>query len=171
MPRLDDVQRAALADWWNLAQGAVSDGWTTAQLVSVANYLADQADRTISFQENQAIAVLYGYAKRMANAADEFTSASPEATVTPDMIGVPPWARDEQVMNTTPIWHAVFEFTYIDQAGNEQTDWRTSVFDITHPLPDTISAEIDDMQADAEAMAAKYEVELVSISPVRILAV
>lgn len=169
MARLNDAQRAALANWWDLAQTAASGGYTATDVTAVASDLAAQAGRSLGFAEASAIAQLYGYARRMTNAADVFQGAPPDAQVTPDMIGIPPWARDQVEMNTTPLWHGTFEFTFIDQAGNVQTEFRTSAFPMT--LPDTVGEIADAMQADAEAMAAKYEVQLIDINPIQLLAV
>ena len=79
------------------------------------------------------------------------------------MIGTPPWARDQQVMNTAPIWHATFEMTFTDQEGNTRTEFRTSVFEMT--LPETVGELTADILDDAEAMATKYDFTLLSVSP------
>lgn len=169
MTRLDTTQRAALGNWWTLASDAASAGYTSTDLITAASAIAAQAGRSLAFAESSAIATLYGYARRMDNAAGVLQSAPGTAVIDPSMIGVPPWARDEQVMNTTPIWHATFEFTYLDQAGNAQTDFRTSVFEMT--MADTVSGLLSDVTDDAQAMADKYNVRLVSVKLHSILAV
>lgn len=169
MARLNDAQTSALADWWNLLRAEASLGTTVTDVQVVAAATAANAGRSLTFEESTAIAVLYGYARRLDNAATAFQGADLADTITPDLIGIPPWARDQQVMNTAPIWHSTFEFTYIDQAGNQQTDFRTSVFTMT--LPSTVGELTDALQSDAEAMAQKYEVTLVGINPIELLAV
>jgi hypothetical protein len=169
VPRLDDTQRAALASWWDLAQTAANNGYTTTDTITAASDLARQAGAALAFDESSAIATLYGYAKRMSNAAGELQAANPGAIIDPSMMGIPPWARDEQVMNTSPLWHASFQFTFIDQAGVQQTEFRTSVFTMT--LPQTVGELAAAIDEDAQAMADKYNVQLVDATPIQLLAV
>lgn len=169
MTRLDDTQRAALANWWTLAEAAAFGGFTTTDTITAASDLAGQAGRSLAFAESAAIATLYGYARRMANAAGVLQAADALSVITADMMATPPWARDEQVMNTTPIWHATFQFTFLDQAGQIQTDFRTSVFEMT--LPETVGELAAAIQDDAQQMADKYGVTLVSATPHSLLAV
>lgn len=166
MPRLTTNQRATLADWWNLAYDAGFGGFTTTDLISAASDIVRQAGISLSFQTSQDLAVLYGYARRMSNAADVVQSALDTATITADMKSIPPWARDEQILNTTPIHHVIFEFTYIDQAGVLTTDFRTSVFEMT--FPGTIGDLKDAVTEDAQAMADKYGVQFQSINLLQI---
>jgi hypothetical protein len=169
VPRLDDTQRAALANWWDLAQYAANHGFTSTDLISAASDIANQAGRSLSFDESSAIATLYGYSRRIFNASGELQAAGPGAWIGSEMISVPPWARDEQVMNTTPVWHVTFEFTYVDQAGNVVTEHRTSVQEMA--LSGTIDQLQSDTEADAQAMADKYGVQFVSANSISILAV
>lgn len=169
MARLTDVQSAALANWWDLAQHAANNGFTSTDLITAASDIAQQAGRSLTFEESSAIASLYGFARRMFNGSEALQSASADTSITPDVMAIPPWARDEQVQNTVPIWHTTFEFTFIDQAGNQVTEFKTSVFDMT--FPDTIGELTDNVQSDAEAMAAKYGVSLIGTSLISLLAV
>jgi hypothetical protein len=169
VPRLDDTQRLALAQWWDLAQSAANGGYRVTDMISAASDIAGQGLRQMNFAIGQALSTLYGYARRMFNAAGVFQSAPVNAVITPDMMATPPWARDQVVMDTTPIWHVNFDFTYLDANGNIRTDTRTSIFEMT--FPETIGDLMDALQSDAEAMAAKYGVTLVDISPLRILTV
>lgn len=158
-----------MANWWTLAEGAAYQGFLTTDVISAAADLANQAGTSLSFAEARAISTLYGYGRRMSNAAAALGAAPDEAVIDPSMIGVPPWARDEQVMNTTPIWHVTYEFSYIDQAGNAQTDLRTSVFEMT--LPETVGGLNDAISQDAQALADKYGVQLVDTNLTEVLAV
>ena len=170
MAILNEPQRQVLGGWvWPYLTAGAAEGMSASQVQQGIAGIAEENDINLTFQDFTAIATLYGYARRMENAAQAFQSADINAVLTPDLTGVPPWARDQQERNVSPIYHGVFEFTFIDQAGNQVTEMRTSVFDVT--IPGTIGGIIDDMQADAEAMAAKYEVQLVGISPVQLLAV
>lgn len=169
MPRLTSTQAATLADWWPLVQHAGFGGFTTTDLTVAARSIATEAGVTLSFETNTALATLYGYARRMSNAADMVQSALDSDTIIADHIAVPPWARDETVMNTAPIWHVSFQFTYLDQQGIQQTDYRTSVFEMT--LPDTIGDLKDAITEDAQAMADKYRFTFVDAQLNMILAV
>lgn len=169
MARLNDVQRSALANWWTLAETAAGGGFTVTDTVTAASQLAQQAGSSLSFAESAAISTLYGYARRMTNAAGELQAAADEQTITADMMATPPWARDEQVMNTTPIWHVTYEFNYLDQGGVLQSGFRTSIFEMT--LPETIGELKDAISADAQALADKYNVTLQEANLTSVLAV
>jgi hypothetical protein len=169
MARLNETQRAVLADWWTLAYDAGFGGYSTTDLLGAAKSIADASGVSLSFAENTALATLYGYARRMSNAADTVQSALDADTIGPDHIAVPPWARDEAVMNTVPIHHVTFAFTFTDQSGATVTEFRTSVFEMT--FPDTMGELRDAVNEDAQAMADKYRVEFVSADLLQILAV
>lgn len=169
MARLNDTQREVLGSSWNDIIWAVSHGYTTTDTVSAFANVARDLGGGLSFAESGAIATLYGYANRMQHAADAFQAASLEDQIMPEHIGVPPWARDEQVMNTAPIWHATFLYEAVDADGNVISEYRTTVFEMT--LPDTVGELADDIQSDAEAMAAKYGHTLTNVTPIELLAV
>lgn len=169
MARLDEVASAALANWWGLAQSAASGGFTVTDTISAASEIARSQGTSLTFEESRAISQLYGFARRMENASNALQDMSAGDVIDSEQISVPPWARDEAAMLTAPIWHATFEFQYVDAAGQLQTDFRTSVFDMT--MPDTFGGLADALEQDGEAMAAKYGVTFLSATPVSLLAV
>lgn len=169
MPRLNTTQAAALAAWWPLVQTAASGGYTSTDVIAAAADLARQAGGALSFAEGSAISTLYGYARRMANAAAAVQAATPETVISGEHVAVPPWARDEVAMATAPIWHVTYTFTYLDQAGNQQADFRTSVFEMT--LPTTAGELAGAIAQDAQALADKYGVTLLDAQLHQILAV
>lgn len=167
--RLTDTQTRALGNFWSDIAYVASHGGTVTDAVSVAAYHAGLFGETLSFEDSQAVAVLAGYAARMENAAGVFRGADSADQITADMIGTPPWARELAVMDTAPIWHATFEMTFVDQEGNTQSEFRTSVFEMT--LPDTVGELTADILDDAEAMAEKYGFTLLSVRLHSLLAV
>lgn len=169
MPRLDPVQGQALGYWWSLIVDAVAAGFTTTETTQLVNQWARDNGGTISFQANTAISQLYGYARREFNASNAFQAADPGATITPDMISTPPWARGEQEQSSYPVYYVKFQYTYLDANGEQQTAVRTSVQPLT--LADTVQGVTDDVTTDAEAFAAKYGHQLLSAVPFSILAV
>jgi hypothetical protein len=169
MARLDEVQRAALANWWDLAQSAANSGFTVTDTVTAASQLARDAGRSLTFAESAAISTLYGFARRMANAAGELAGDPSSFVIDPTVVAVPPWARDEQVMNTTPIWHVTYTFNYLDQGGVLQSKFVTSIFEMT--LPDTVGELSDAIAEDAQQLADKYNVTLQGAELHSILAV
>lgn len=169
MARLNDTQRTALGYWYALITDAVHAGYSTVETTQLANQVAHDLGGSLSFDDNKAISFLYGYAKREDNAAKAFQNASPDDTITPDHIAVPPYARDEQEQNSYPVYHVRFYYTYLDSSGEEHTTIKTSVQPLT--LGPTKQDVINDVQADAQAFAAKYSHELISAIPFQILAV
>jgi len=161
--RLTEAQTKALGNFWADLAYVASHGGTVTDAVGVASFHAGLFGETLSFADAQAVAVLAGYAARLENAAAEFRGAGLSDSIEASMIGTPPWARDQQVMNTAPIWHATFEMTFTDQEGNTRTEFRTSVFEMT--LPETVGELTADILDDAEAMATKYDFTLLSVSP------
>lgn len=169
MPRLDDTQRQALGYWWDLVTGAVQQGFSTTETTQFANQVAHDLGGSLSMAENRAISTLYGYAKREDNAKAAFQNAPPDAVITPDMISTPPYARVESEQNAYPMYYVKFYYTYIDQAGIQQTDIRTSAQPLA--LSPTVAGVTADVLDDAQAFAAKYGHQLVSAIPFSILAV
>lgn len=169
MARLTDAVRGALGNWWSLVSDAAANGFTASDTVAAAADLASQYGVSLSLVESSAIATLYGYSARMQHAADAFQGADLSNAVTADMIGTPPWAREDAEQATLPIWNATFEFTTIDGDGNVITGYKTSVF--KYNLPSTVGDLFDAINEDAMAMAAKYNVQFVSANPIQLLAV
>lgn len=169
MPRLSDTLRTALGYWWDLVVGAVQQGFTTNETTELANDVAKDLGGSISFQENQAIAQLYGYARRLENAGNAFTAADPGKFIDANMIADAPWARPEQEQATYPIYNVKFTYTYLDASGVQQSTTKTSVF--RDGLPQTVGDLISAVLDDAEAMANKYGHTLLSADPFQIQAV
>lgn len=169
MPRLTTAVRSALADWWNLASDAAHGGYTTTDLVQAAADLARQAGRALAFAESTALATLFGYAKRMVNAGSALRAAFDHQVIVPAHIAIPPWARDEAAQNAYPIWHVTYTFSYIDARGVRHDEYRTSVFEVT--FPQTVGQLRADVAADAQALADKYGIDLLSAELHQILAV
>lgn len=169
MPRLNPAQTVALAGWWPLVVAEAFAGTTATDTITLAQATARKSGRSLAFTEGSAIATLYGYARRMSNAADAVQAAVATDVITPEHVAVPPWARDEVTMATAPIWHVTYTFTYLDQAGNLLSDFRTSVFEMT--LPGTIGELADAITEDAQALADKYGFTLVGAALHQILAV
>lgn len=169
MARLTDTLRSALGYWWDLVVGAAQQGFTANETTQLANDIAKDLGGSVSFQENQAIAQLYGYARRLENAGTAFTTADPNQFINSDMVASAPWARDEQEQSTYPIYNVKFTYEYLDQSGNVQTTTKTSVF--RDGLPDTVGDLTSSVLDDAEAMANKYGHTLLSATPFQIQAV
>lgn len=169
MARLSDTERSVLGTSWNDIWWAASNGYTTTDTVGAFASVARELGSGITFDESGALATLYGYASRLNGAAGVFQAAGHGDLIAPEMIGTPPWAREEQAMATAPIWHATFLYTATDSAGNTISEKRTSIFEMT--LPTTVGELADAIQEDALAMATKYNHQLVSADPISLLAV
>src|SRR5215472_11564899 len=135
--RLTDNQAALLADGtsWGLVLKAAADRLMATDVTAAASNIARDFGVPWTFQDSQDIAVLFGFANRIQNAADALGAATPADEIDGNMIAVPPWARSQQVMDTAPIWHVTFEHTFLDEEGNVGTGFATSVFEMT--LPET----------------------------------
>jgi hypothetical protein len=169
MPRLTDPLRSALGNWWDLIYGYATQGLSSSAAVKQANIFLKAEGTSLSFQDNQSIATLYGYARRIVNAGNSLTSALPSKSIDSSMIADAPWARAESEQATYPIYNVKFTYVYKDQAGNIISTTKTSVFN--DGLPGTVGDLIADVLDDAEAMAAKYGHELLSATPFEIQAV
>jgi|SRR5215472_8876407 len=169
MARLSDQVRSLLGYWWNLVNDAAKSGFTVTDTIQLAQQVSEDNNVALKFEDYSSISSLYGYARREINAAAVFTAADANAVITPDMISSPPYARDVQEQNAYPIYHVKFEYTYIDSAGNVQTEIKTSAQPLT--LGPTIADVTADVLDDAESFANKYGHTLVSAVPIAILAV
>ena len=169
MARITTSQAAILGSLWDLIQNFANNGFTASELNEAVAGIARDTGASLSFSDYRDISVLYGFARRMYNAATEAQNALDDTIIGPEHQSIPPWARDEQVVNTSPVWHVTYTFTYIDADGNTNTDYKTSVFEMTFP------ATIGDLKAaineDAQALADKYGVDLQEVGLEQILAV
>jgi hypothetical protein len=171
MPRLTSTVSAALADWWTLALDAGFKGYSSTDLQAAARDIAETNNVTLPFRTYTALSTLFGYARRMSNASDAVHAADEEDRIDAQHIAVPPWAREEQAQNTNPIWHVQYQFTYLDENGFAQTEYKTSVFDDHTQFPATIGGLKDAVTEDAQALADKYGVKLFAVDLHQILAV
>jgi hypothetical protein len=169
MPRLADNVRGALPDWWNLAVDAAANRQGSAQLIEAAAYVMESLGGSLSFAQSSALTVLYGYASRVRNAGEAVRAASDETFIAPEHVAIPPWAREENDMNTNPIWHVTYLFT-AEKNGVTSTDYKTSIFQ-RGQIPDTIGELKAALEEDANALASKYNVNLISVDLHQILAV
>lgn len=171
MPRLTAAVASALADWWPLALDAGFKGFQAGDLQAAARDIAAENDITLPFTTYTSLATLYGYARRMSNASDAVHAADDADYIVTDHIAIPPWARDQQPMNTSPIWHVSYQMTYLDENGIQQTDFKTSVFEHPQPFPQTIGELREAIEGDAQVLADKYGVQLLNVDLHQILAV
>jgi hypothetical protein len=170
MPRLAANVRSALADYWNLAVEQAGNRTGSASFISIAASLAREAGGTISFNTAKALPVLYGYASRVRNAGESIRNASDETFIGPEHVAVPPWAREETAQLAAPIWHVTYLFTAANSAGIVSQEYKTSIFEHTG-FPQTVGQLKDAIQADAQALADKYGVNLINVDLHQVLAV
>jgi hypothetical protein len=170
VPRLNPNVRSALPDWWNLATDAAQARLGSSVLLEAASDLANQAGRSLTFGESSALTTLYGYASRIRNAGEAARAASDETYIGPEHVAIPPWARVESEQNANRIWHVRYHFTSANSNGVLSTEYKTSVFQ-QGQIPDTIGRLKAEIEADAEVLAAKYNVNLVSVDLHQILEV
>jgi len=169
MSLLPDTVRQALGRWWGLVSSAAGTGFTTTDTVSAAASIAREAGQPITFTESAAIATLYGYARRIFNAGVVVQAGSDTSLISPDMVATPPWARDIAEQQSYPLYHIVYAFTSADTAGNRTTEFKTSAIPLV--LPGTLGELLDSVTSAAQALAAKYNRDLVGVSLHSILAV
>lgn len=169
MPRLTATVASALADWWPLALDAGFKGFNAGDLQAAARDIAAANGITLPFQTYTSLATLYGYARRMFNASQAVRNADEADYIATDHIATPPWARDEPTQNANPIWHVTYQFTYLDENGFSQTEFKTSIFE--QNFPQTIGELKDAVSEDAQALADKYGVRLQAVDLHQILAV
>lgn len=169
MPRLTDNVRSALPDWWNLAVDVAAKRLGSSFLLEAMAFASEAAGHSLTFAETSAATVLYGYAARVRNAGEAVRAASDETFIGPEHVAIPPWAREERDMNANPIWHVTYQFTS-EQNGVTSTDYKTSIFE-RGQIPDTIGELKAALEEDANALASKYGVNLLSVDLHQILAV
>jgi hypothetical protein len=170
MPRLADNVKSALADYWNLAVEQAGNRTGSASFISIAASLAREAGGSISFNTAKALPVLYGYASRIRNAGETVRSAPDETYIGPEHVAVPPWAREERSQLANPIWHVTYLFTSANSAGIVSQEYKTSVFQ-GGGFPQTVGDLKAAIQEDAQALADKYQVNLLNVDLHQVLAV
>lgn len=161
-------QTRALAFWGNI-EASVRQSLTTADLWSAIRAASGtEQGEPIGFSAAD-LSVVRGMAASIRNAASELASQGVSNTLTADMIGRAPWARTQAEMNTLPIWQVRFQHTTTNANGQQETNWRTSVF--TGQIPDTVGGVLDAVDQDALGIAEDYGRQHVSVDSLQIIAV
>lgn len=169
MALLSDTTRGMLAYWWGLASDGAAGKQPVTVITSAAATLARDLGEPLTFRQAQGMAELAGYAIRMENASETLLAADQADALHSGMVAAAPWGRDLQEQSTSPTWQIKFTMTFLDQEGKQQTEVKTSMF--YDSLPGTVGELTDAINQDAQGLADKYEIELLSVQPYQILSV
>ena len=101
------------------------------------------------------VSVLRGYANRIVASAAAFAGASPDDTITGDMMAVAPYtSRDLNGVATEPVYHVRYLNTVQASDGTVTSVWNTSVFNASQ-FPDTVGELQDAIDTNAAELAAQ----------------
>lgn len=167
MATVQQVQQA-ISRYWGVVMSAATQHLTTANLWSAIRDAAAQAGLPSPGVSASAISVIRGQAGKIVRATEQLAAAQPELQLTSAMISQAPWSRPLSEQNTVPMYQVRFEQVIATPEG-QQTIWRTSM--VQGELPATVGGVQDMVAQDASNMAAEYEVDMVGIGQISILAV
>lgn len=101
------------------------------------------------------VSVLRGYANRIVAGAAAFAAASPEDSITSDMMAVAPYtSRDLNAISTAPVYHVRYLNTVQASDGTVTSVWNTSVF-TAGDMPGTVGELQDAIDTNAAELAAQ----------------
>lgn len=114
------------------------------------------------------VSIMRGMAGANLAAAARFENSPDQSAILGEHIGTAPWARDPNERNAMPMWQAQFNHLTTGPEGDKQS-FRVVTFRGTFPqTKDDFLATLDQ---DAEAIAADYGEDHVSISNISILSI
>ena len=161
-------QVKALSYWGVIEASRASNVSQSALWDAIHAEAASRGETRLGFNAGD-LAKIMGFANSIRRTATDIAGASTDTPLTDIRIGSAPWQRSLAEQATIPQWQARFIHTTVDAAGNELLDWRTVT--LTGTLPYTIGDLYDTLDAQAESMAAGYNVEHVSIEDLQLFAV
>lgn len=151
--------QSAYTRYWGLASDVAlsaelepGEGFTSSLAVEAASQAAQMTGVPLTFQQAAGVSSLYGIARSIESKATTLTNAEDDETITARHVSEPPWSRSLDAQNSMPMWHARAQFTYLDEQGNELTDWTTVI--ITQVLPSTVGRFRTQLQARIEDQLA-----------------
>lgn len=167
MPDLTPAGRKALA-YWGEIEFAARERLTTADLWASLQDAAERLGLSSPGITVQGISNLRAFAGSIQRAEQRFERARDTENIAGHHIGDAPWARSLPEQNALNIFQVRYQHTFL-QDGEEQTEWRTSVF--TGRMPGTVGELRAAISEDANELARKYGVEHVDFGAVQILRV
>lgn len=167
-PSLTPRQVKALSYWGVIESTRATNVSQSALWAAIHAEAQSRGEASLGFNAGDLARVL-GFANSIRRTATDIAGASTDTPLTDISIGAAPWQRSLAEQATIPQWQARFIHTTTDADGNELLDWRTVT--LTGTLPYTIGDLYDTLDAQAESMAAGYNVEHVSIEDLQLFAV
>lgn len=167
MPDLSPAARKALA-YWPQIEEAARDGMTTQDLWSLLQDTAEEMGLSGPGVSAAGVSELRGIATSIQRSEQRFARADADLSIEHTMITEPPWARALPSQNALGIFQVRYQHTYLID-GEQQTDWRTSIF--RGQLPGTVGDLRAAITEDASMLSNKYGVDHVDFDNVQILAV
>jgi hypothetical protein len=128
MPIIPDNVTRALKYWGNIL-AAASSGATTAELWQAIHAQQQQYGLETPQASATDVAILRGYANRIMNAASAYASASGDAALTAEMMGIAPYTdRSYQSISANPVYQVRFLNRVQRPDGSIVESYQTSVF-------------------------------------------
>ncbi len=157
-----------LLPWWGIIQAAVSQRVQTAEIWQLVRDAATREGVTLSGVSAADMSRMRAIPAAQRNAAENLQRSRPTDAITASMIAQDISARSAQDQILAPKWIARFEHDFTVE-GELQALWRSSIFEGS--LPASIGDLRNTLEADAEALAADYDVTHIGIGRIQIAAV
>lgn len=161
-----DAQRALA--YWPQIELAAHYGMTTADLWSLIRDAADELGLASPGVTVRGVSALRGMAGQIQERGRQFSQLPDSRRVTGRYVSTPIWARPAAAQRALPMFQVRFQHTFT-QNGEQQTQWRTSMFQgrLNHTAGQLRSL----IALDAANMAREYNTEHLGVSDLQVMAI
>lgn len=181
---LPERAKSMYKTWWSFvsyAASAVAKG-TTTFLYTITDATAAAADIAKSIGgvfaswDPIGLSQLFSTARRIASIGQTIENSSDEAITSLLNIPEAPWSRSSSDQNATPSWQARTSVTYVNEIGEEVSEYFTIGIDQALPptvgdLKSQVSTSIDQMLTGQAENGTPRRGQLVSVDSLTLMAV
>lgn len=174
---------ALYSTWWSFvsyaanavdATGAYS--YTLTDVSSAASELSKSVGGDYANYNPIGISQLFSVARGIAKAGAALGAADPNAQIDESMVAEAPWSRPLADQLAMPSWQARSQVTYVNEAGQQVSEWFTVGIDLVLPstvgdLQSQVASSLDGMLTAGPTEGTPRRGQLVSVDSITLLSV
>lgn len=175
--------QALYSTWWSFvsyAAHAVSAAgdflYTLTDVSSAASAIAKSVGGDYANYNPIGISQLFSVARGIAKAGTSLTAADDAAQIDASMVAEAPWSRPIVDQLASPSWQARSQVTYINEAGQQVTEYFTVGIPLVLPstvgdLRNQVQSSLDGMLTASSDQGTPRRGQLVSVDGITLLSV
>lgn len=175
--------QALYSTWWSFvsyaanavdATGAFS--YTLTDVSSAASEISKSVGGDYANYNPVGISQLFSVARNIAKAGAALAAADASSQIDQSMVAEAPWSRSLADQLAMPSWQARSQVTYINEAGQQVSEWFTVGIDLVLPstvgdLQSQIASSLDGMLTAAPNEGTPRRGQLLSVDSLTLMSV